>query len=251
MTQRIEPFSWIWRFTRFWTRLKDLNLFFNVPQRIEPFFLWLWLKSFFHTKKKAHRIEPFLSQYDHQKIEPLFSTYFFKMIHWLKPFFSTWFKELNTFLTNSWLKVLTYPFWKIWLKELNILEYDSKNWTFFEYDSKTWTSLFDHKAPKAFFFFWKNHSKNFFKKRKWLKELNHLFNKYLFFDKKWFTDLNPSFQHDSKNWTLWKYDSQNWTLFSFQKKKNKNESMNWTFFEYDAKNRTLFQKWPLELNLFF
>ena len=127
-----------------------------------------------------------------------------------------------------WLKELNL-FW-IWLKDLNL-----------SFWSQSTQSIF----------FWKNHSKNFFKKRKWLKELNHLFNKYLFFWQKMIHRFEPFFSTRLKELNPLKIWLTELNPFSFQKKKHKNESMNWTFFEYDAKNRTLFQKWPLELNLFF
>ena len=69
-----------------------------------------------------------------------------------------------------------------------------------------------------------------------------------FFSKIWFTALNPSVQHDSKNWILhsFQHDSQFWTLL-FQHWLMEIEPTFWIwleelnsfFFFYDSENWTL------------
>ena len=62
MTQRIEPFlecdSKNWTF---WIRLNELNPFFYVTHRIEPFFMTQRIEPFFwrRLKNTTQRTEPF------------------------------------------------------------------------------------------------------------------------------------------------------------------------------------------------
>ena len=147
MTQRIEPL--------FLIRLKILNLFFLGEHDSKNWtFLWTWLKDFF--EKKLWLKESKLFFYD-SRIEPVFS--------------KLWLKELN-FLSMT--------------QRIELLECESKNWTFWKYDSQNGT------------FFWI-----------WVIELH------FFFKKKTMTQRNELFLNHSKNWTIKKqsYDSKNWTIF--------------------------------------
>ena len=131
-----------------------------------------------------------------------------------------------------------------------------KSWTLFWYDIKNWL-------------FWKmsqiiepllnvtefNFSKNMIH---WKEP----------FFQTWLKELNPSVQHDSKNWILhsFQHDSKNWTLFPYcsmnliiflniLKELNhfsskKYNSKNWTILQYDSKNWTLFSICLKELNFF-
>ena len=148
----------------------------------------------------TQRIEPFLLNMT-QRIEP-----FFNMTHRID-FFSIWLKELNfyndsknsIFEKKSWHKELNFflnmtqriqffmnmtiePFFLwLWLKVFSTKK--AQRIDFSQYDSKNWTPFFSLWPPKnltSFQYSWK----------------------IFFFLRKLFTDLNPSFQHDSKNWTL-------------------------------------------------
>ena len=173
LTQRIEPSLWIWfkkrTFFFFSICLKELNAFF--------FFEEIWLKDllfFFEKKRLTLRIECDSKTWTFSKL---------------------WLTELNPSSqhdSKNWTL-----FWQIADSKYYLIlfgKYDSKNWTFFEYDSKTWTSLFDFLWPKEFFF-WKNHSKNWIFSKENVSKNWTIFS---IFDKKRFTDLNLSFQHDSK-----------------------------------------------------
>ena len=83
----------------------------------------------------------------------------------------------------------------------------------------------------------------------------------------WLTEWNPSFQFDSKNWTLFWNDLKNWL---FWKNESNNSNPFWTWFtelnihfeKYDSKNSTLLfnmtyriksfsSTWLIEINPFF
>ena len=149
LTQRIVPF---WKFdSKNWTIfftiwLTELNLFFYMAQRIEPFlFLNITL-----------RIEPDLCFKKKKQLE---------LISFSKrmDLFFTWHEELNLFFWNVTQRIEPFFFW-LWLKELNcFFNYDSKNWTLwcdpknwtplFECDSKNWTLLFECDSKNWTFFY--------------------------------------------------------------------------------------------------
>ena len=207
MTQSIEP------------------SFFNMTQRIEPFFehdsqklFWVIItQRIVLSKNMTHKT---------QRIEPSFHK---------------WLEDLTSFSNmsdrnNLFEKKMTrrIDFLKISIKLYKLYFDDSKNWAlfffwkdmthrnwtffhmtqriepFFEYDSKNW---------KIFMIFWLKEL-NFF--WIWLENLN--------FSWMWLTELN--FFIDSKKWVLF-----------FQ---NDND-----FVEYDSKNRTFVWIYPIELNLFW
>ena len=138
-------------------------------------------------------------------------------------------QRFSSCLQNVWLKEWFDRSWKIWLWELKFLKekrtlriepfqkltrwiepsvlHDPKNWTFFPYITQGigLSSFF-----KPFF----NNS------TQWLT---------LFWT--WLTELNLSFQDDSKNWTYDMTQSTNWIFFKYDAK-------NWMFFEYDSQNWT-------------
>ena len=117
--------------------VQELNLRFNMTQRIEPFLecdsknwtFWIRLNElnpFFFKKKKNSKNWTFL------ECDSKNWAFFFQM----------WLTELSPCL---------------WLKELNLFfflkttqKYDSKNWTFFQYDSKI---LFNTTQRIEHFFF--------------------------------------------------------------------------------------------------
>ena len=123
---------------------------------------------------------------------------------WLEPFY--W----KTQRIEPFLPVFETQRWTMCLKELNLFhEYDAL--PVFERDSKIWT-FFSMCLKELNLSFCGYDSKVFSTPKKRRTELNlsflnmttkklNLFS-VLNFLQKWFTDLNPSFPHDSKNWTL-------------------------------------------------
>ena len=103
----------------------------------------------------------------------------------LNPFSLNMTKELDSYFLNMKQGIEPFNFW-IWLKELNFLHMTQRMELFFEYDSKNWTIFL-------------------------LRNMIHW--KEPFFQT-WLKELNPSVQHDSKNWILHsaQHDSQYWTL---------------------------------------
>ena len=101
---------------------------------------------------------------------------------------------------------------------------------------------------------------SFFFCEKWVKELNPFLNTThrieFFFNKPqriefvfliWLTELNPSFQYDSQNWThFFNMTHRNWTFF-FQHWLVEIEP---TCFEHDSENGTHFEIWLKEMNHF-
>ena len=128
-----------------------------------------------------------------------------------------WLKELNFFYMTQRIELFS-----VWIEELNlVVEYDSKNRTFFECDSKNWT-LF----------------------KIWLKELNFLKN----VSKNW-----TFFRYDSKNWTLLlqkkrlielNMTQKDWTLL-------KDMSQRIVPLKYESQNCPLFSTWLKELSPFW
>ena len=152
MSPRIKPSfqhdSKNWTFSGMW--LKELNLL-NTTQRIEPFFKKKRTQRIEPFWNVTQRIEPFFPNVTH-RIEPLFMTQGIEPFFFLKttqnttqrtePFFNMTqrfclirLKESNTFFFEYDSKIRTskkknsknWTFWT-WLKELNLLKYDSKNW---------------------------------------------------------------------------------------------------------------------------
>ena len=139
MTQRIEPFFWIWftelnPFVKFdsknWTffekrknRLKELN-FFKMIQRFESFFFDVTQRielSFLHVSKAWLKDLILFIKYDLQELNLLKN-----MTQRSEPLF---------FCTTHRIEL----FW-ICLNELNLFfKCDSNSWTFFEHDAKNWT----------------------------------------------------------------------------------------------------------------
>ena len=157
-----------------------MNLFFNITQRLEPFFLIIW----------PSRIEPFLKNMT-QRIE-LFKCDLERRI----------ILQLNS---NNW----------IWLKAWNPpVQYDSKNWTFFSQMTRRLDFSFSNMSDRKLFFWKKDDSKNWFSENInqiiqtlfwWLKELSSFLNMTQRIEK--FHDF-----FDSKNWTYFEYDSKIWTF---------------------------------------
>ena len=215
-----DPKNW----TFFYTWLKELNLFlhesnnwtplkysknwtcfWNVTQRIEPFFLecdsknwtfffWMWPKelnfffAFFFLKKKTQRIELFL-EYDPKnwtlrKKKELdskkWTLFFFDVAQRIDPFFYMTQRLDNSFFYD--LQELN-SFLKIWLKQLVLFRMTQRVEPFIF--KKYMTQWIEPCVKKRF------------------KEFNHFFI--------WHKELNFFLQHDTKNWTL--LNSKNWTLF--------------------------------------
>ena len=147
--------------------LKELNLFLNVTQRIEPLFEydsenWIFVR-YVRLKVKESNLLFFNTT---QRIEHFFCMWFMFsndsknwIFIWLKEWYLTqrleiyvfeiWFKELDLFFDDS----QTCFFQKLWRKELNLFLYDSKNWTLFLYDAKNWTFFLICRQELSFFFF--------------------------------------------------------------------------------------------------
>ena len=205
LTQRFEPFFWIWR--------KALNM----TQRIEPLFeydsknwisFWVWFKesNFFFEYDSMNRTHFFECD---SKIEILVEKIvkkfkmFFYMSRRIRPAFFNMTQRIEPF--SIWLKDLIYS---VWHQELNFFfEYDSMNRShFFECDSKI--EIFGWKSQKWIFsIFWKLKIDSFHMTRRiepafstWLRELNYFWN--------WL----KVFLMDSKNRTLFQYDSTNRTF---------------------------------------
>ena len=191
MSQRIEPFK---------KRLKVLNPFFSMTQRIEPSF-WkcfnelnlclVWLKelNFFLSRNMTQRIEPFF-ECDSQRIEPFFFSKY--MTRWIEPFFSKMIQNFELSLRNM----------------SQIIEYDSKNWFFILKNHSYYRTFFltqriepclNFDSKNCFFFFQKIDSKN-----------------WTFF-----------FQYVSKNSSFFlKFDSKNnWTFFMLKEKTQRIEPL--------------------------
>ena len=217
----------------FWQRVKELDFFFNVTQRI-PFVKYDSNGTFFF-------------KYDTKNWT------FFEFDSKNGIFFQkNRLTELNLFSSNMTQRIEPFISW-IWRLDLDLFsKYDSKSWTIFE-NSFDMTQRFElilliwleemnsfliRLEELSFFFnttqriehFWIRRKefntlliwlKDFFSKKR-LKELN-LFkydSKCCFCEKNWLKELNSFFfGYDSKNWTLffW-YDSKNWTYFQYDSK---------------------------------
>ena len=248
MTQRIEFLSKAWlkdlNLLKIWPKelnfsvrwLKETNTFLNTTQRIELLFP-IWLK----------RIEPLFPIWL-KRIEPLFPIWLELNLFpiWLElNLFPIWLRRIELFLIHD-SKESNSSFYKRDSKIL-FFEYDSENWTFFflNIDSKNWTLWFDsqnwtlfHDSKNwthlnanqiiepifqcdsknwTFFLIYdpKELNASFHNMKPEIEPLFNIYKRVVFFLR--FTDLNPSFQHDSKNWTFelkelnafGKYDSKN------------------------------------------
>ena len=141
MTQRIEPFFWIWftelnPFVKFdsknWTffeknRLKELN-FLKWFKELNPFFS-IWLKELNFPFYMSQRFEPC---YMTQRLDPFYKVWPPR----IEPFEKYDSKKWTSFFCTTHRIEL---FW-ICLNELNpFFKCDSNSWTFFEHDAKHWT----------------------------------------------------------------------------------------------------------------
>ena len=267
MSQRIELSFWVrlkelslFFFWKIW--VTELNLFFKMIHRIEPFLVWLkeyfnftryitqrikssFLDSktwtvflFINTKKRINELNLF--EYD-AKNRTLFQKWpielnlflwtLTNMIHRIELIFSIWHRF--EFLSIR-LKELNILF-EIWVTELNLFwKMDSKNWTLFS--------------------IWPQELNPF---KTWLKELNH-------FLPNMTQRIEPFFFSwggcDSKNWTffekyvsLWEFNTfepfhvtQRIVLFHMTQRLGVFFFKNLTFM-----NRTFFPVWLKELTLFF
>ena len=161
-----------------------------MTRKNRTFFVWFMTQRilhFFWTRLKDLNLS-FGGTWLKEFLPPKFDTKnwidFINMAHRIEPF--QYDSKNSMFEKKGWRKELNLFSW-IWRKELN-LSYMTQRTESSQYDSpKNWTS--------------------------WKKRLTQRIE--LFFLKKWFTDLNPSFQHDSKNWALLleHFDSKNCTLF--------------------------------------
>ena len=192
-----------------------------MTQRIEPFF---FLMFFFFEKNS--------------KIWTLFQ----KKLKNLNSFPKKWLKELNIFsCMTQWME----PFWT-WPNELNLLEHDSKNWTFFSEnnDSNNWNFL---SMTQRIVFFFECDSKNWifeFSKKKKTTQTIELFWKIRYKEPFLFSSMTQRLEPFS-NIFLKKNDSKNWSFFSLWLSK-------WNIFEVRIRLTEFFFSIRLtELNLFF
>ena len=251
--------QWLKELSFFSIWLKELNFFFeldskgwtfllSMTQRVEPFY-WVWLKESLLEKAQryflmTHRIEPM-----RKKLKEL-NLFFFEI--WLKELnfffnmtqrielFSIWLKELNLLLSMTQRIELFF-------------EYDSKNETIFlnttqwiepifKYDSMNWTLFNMTRRIELFFLKKKKDSKNwnFLSMSQRIEFLSFFFEKkkkpqrIQLFSKIRYKELN--FLPIWLNFFFSKYDSKNLTLhftmtqrlFFFSKKTKTSKSS--TFF---------------------
>ena len=142
----------------------------------------------------------------------------------IEPFFSTWPKEIGPICSVNWR---IFYFFQIYDSNKWILfgKHDSKNWNLVEYDSKNWTFFFE-KWPIELDLFYEP----FFNMTQriellqWLKDFN--------FWKSWRRELNFFLEDDAKKWTFF-LDSEFYPLLNATQR-----------FE------PIFQTWLKELNPF-
>ena len=177
-----------------------------------------------------------------------FFVFFFPKMTQIFEFF-IWLKELNLLLWTSFQydsKRWSFVFFSFWLKELKPFVFPqnvSKNWTslsyellfdttqrieFFQYDAKIFSNL-TQKSWTHFF--------------PWLKEMT-------LFLPKWRTELNPYFECDAKDGTLFSLNTtQRIEPFFLWIRRRE---LNPFFFEYDAENWILsLWIWRKELKALF
>ena len=243
MTHGIEPIFWIW--------LKELNhslIEYDSKNCFVFFFLELLTEE---QKNNSSKSWIFLIWFKELNFLNLKNETFQKKLLELNPF-STWLKDLIFFFqyaffeydSKNWtlfrMTQRIEPFSSIWREELtncflydscidcflcdsciDFFSFDSKNWAFFsKFNSTIWTFVLRNMTQRIEPLF--NMSQwiepFFFFKKKWLKELLYPF-------WTWLTELNPSFQHDSKNWQLleklplkliWKICSNTRTVSCFE-----------------------------------
>ena len=239
-TWRIDPFhQHDWELNPFWTFSYDSKkwTFFEMTQRIKPFWMWLKELNFFYKKWVQEWI--FRMWLKELKFSNMTLTEF--NISFLEYDAQNW-----TFLFSNMTHRIEHFFSRIWRTELNI--------SFLEYDAQNWTSLFSNMTHRI---------EHLISSRIWLTEfflnmthriecLSLIWSKerieILWYDTKdwifliWLTEPN-TFQHNSKNWTFF----SNWLKevnFLFDKIWPKGL----IFFCYDSKNRTLFWIRLKELN---
>ena len=264
----------------------NLFFFFNITQRLEPFFLIIW----------PSRIEPFWKiwlkglNFFKCDLEPRIILQF-DSNNWI------WLKALNppfqydsknwtlfwTWLTETYWVIITQrivlsknmthktqriePSFHKWLEDLTFLFqiclieitfFFEKKMTrridFLKISIKLYKLYFDDSKNWAFFFFFlKNMTHRNWTFFTWLKELNPFLNMTQRIEKfSWFFDSKnwTFFEYDSKMWIFLECDSQNWTFLSTQRNEFffQNDK---DFVEYDSKNRTFVWICPKELNLFW
>ena len=168
MTQRIEPFFEWQKMEFFWKTLRN-ELFWTLLEELNPFY-YVFKNSTPFFKKKTPRIDPFFN-----------TTQRFCSLNMTQIFF--------------------------------VLNMTQRTELFFRYDTKDWTyslnaaqfNLFSMWFKK---FFCKNDSELFTLFKKMTQELNFFWKTMIHgiepFLLIWLTEWNPSFEYDSKNWTLFK-----------------------------------------------
>ena len=202
MTQGIELLIWLKELNLFSISTQRIELFFDMTQRIELFFwqlnfflVWLnwifqydtpnWTLSLIWRKE----LDPFSKYYWKnwtfflnitERIELFFwillkelNLFFLKKTERIELLFLIGLEELN-FLLNTTQQI--QPFF-YWLKELKFFQCGTKIF------SQTWLWAFNP----------------FFLNDSFWKAMTHRIEPFLLI---WLTEWNPSFQFDSKNWTL-------------------------------------------------
>ena len=256
MTQRMEPFFWIW--------LRELNFLINktITQRNEPFFISLT------------ELNPFSLNMTKE-----LDSFFLNLTQRIGPFFQIWLQEMN-FFQNMTHRIEPFFLNLTHRIELFLVEYDSTNWTLFLLTQRL---VFFQCDTKSFFFLqtwlWAFNPFEKFDSRIRLflkKTMTHRMEPFFSI---WLKELNP-FQniaqrteplstYDSKNWTLFQNithriepfstcDSKNWTFFSKElfQYDSKDEIFqyvlkSWTLFCFDLKNWQFLEKWVKYLNPFW
>ena len=242
-----------------WTlflRLKDLNIFLNMTQRIEQRIDFLqWLNFFW--KILTQRIELFFFLNITQRIEPFYDSKnwtiekkrpkeiehsLFNLTLRIEPLFNLTQKNWTLFVWFMTRKNWTFFVWFMTRRIEHFSEFDSKNRTFFftwlKHFFKIWhrIGLILSIWLKELNFFQYDSKNSMFEKKGWRKELN------LFFLN--MTQRIEPFLHDSKNWiffrTFWikdlnfcQYDSKELNFDNDSKNSmcEKCDSKNWTFYD--------------------
>ena len=228
MTQRFD-FFWYDSKNRtlFWMWLKELNLFFlNMIQRIEPSSQKDSKKWFFHNFFKdlnpffnmTHRIEPFLNNMTHWDWTLLFNM---SQRKWLICCMS---QRFSSFFAKCMTQRMNWSFLENMTLRIEIFERktDSKNWTFSKIDSMDWTFCFTWPKELNFFFLYNSKDWTFFSFKPFFNNSTQWLT--LFWT--WLKELSLSFQDDSKNWTYDMTQSTNW-IFFFKKKWRKELNVFW------------------------
>ena len=237
MTHKIEP--------PFWRRLKESNPFFWTQHQKLNFCLKIQKATFFFFEK-LEKIKPFSEKYDSKNWFFLFFFFFSKNDSniWIFSYDSKNWTSCYEPLFNMTQRdeVLFFSFWLKELKPFVFLKMSQRIEPLFH------MSYFFTRLKELTFF---NMTQRFFQIDS--KELNSLFSMTQRNDlvsPKWRTELNPYFERDAKNGTLFSLNTTQRIepFFLWMRRRD----LNPFFFEYDAENWILsLWIWRKELKALF